>query len=1399
MTTKNYILFILFITGLFLLTTTVLATNQQGCCLQPYDDGNGQTYFLPVLGVYDQSTCDQNLPGSLWTDNDCYTGPASQPTGILVDNFNTGYCCDDTTNTPLAIGTGFEGIIYEPYCNALPEHTFQTTPCTTTPTETFYNVSGYVFDQNGNPLSGITVRWLDQTGNVQMETTTTDGFYKFTDVTTGQATFLALAPTGYAQTCSQSQTSQVITNTITGQNFTLTCEENQEACTPDWYTGPWGECVPYTVNGETIMVQFREVNDLNNCSTTIGQPTNINTSNCEGTVSFGDCGNGEIDGSEQCDGTNYKDPLSDKTLHTAPSCNAFGLKPDEQQIGCTNVCTYDTSACVPECGPTCDRVSECGNCTICNGNIDVCGDPCDDTKPQFLNNMQDKTTRNVFDLYTLKEQQPDQFEGQNIEYFEGTPNVKINWAFNDSCINKVLAFKVKICEESNSEGLENTCGSLPAKEFTTTNIHTKELLIPGVLEPNKKYCYNVASVNLDGTENWAYNDTDQLPCFATGDEYCLQPHDPGLNCLAEDENAQPKPKGCLSNLPGPSFGKTNLTLLDGDCLNSVTDDSLKTCIEIPFDPTNGKLGAECRLKSECSLCNGLFGLFAEHNLKSFFYTSPTDTASTKCNNFMYTPGYEVPSIDANTPVGTCYLDMADNGVQEFRSCDNVRSCYDYKTQKSCEDDSCYKFTDEENGNGCQWNKYNNELGVGVCEPKQKEEQNCFRCDTDSPIGFCNEELCGLYGDCYFKTTENHEQTESSKAEHLFNKIFPHQKYGSQETESAASFTSTCFPEEHVGCYFYNNKEDCIGNAGNESEPIINVKYVNAFATAGEKEGRIGDNKQIGFSNDKYHFGDCIWNNNTDDGQNYGCNKNSDGFYNQIGSSSATQKTGDCAFLSSTESFKNCLNDNATPSTEIILRDAVEQEQYRSNITGEYLPVYGLGEITNITYGVEDDKSPADVIATYFSFIPVNNCTGCIPFVDINISNITLDQGIIDSCYQRGCELYPQRKLEQYEQASIQDQYLHNGEQVMIYYSEDLAHNLEEVQHKNIYLDTQGPRLDGNFTYHVKSFLMGEEDVYASNLSIAFNLDEPALCYGTLYLGTKTHPIGDFKTKNTEFETFYPWLPDGYYTFEIKCYDDYNNPFIEEYNITVEGDKSITNPQPRGQVFTNISQVQLSIETPRNATCKLSDMKQPYSVSPYTFAQTTPLPNGHQQHSIAYTHPQFGASDTSGTHVYFTSCDFGNGNITEMKNGDTISFTIDKIAPTTTILASTTNRNYQPYIDEQASWSPVRYVELDCDDTNTLTPLANFGCKEIHYCIGEPLANLSSFSPSTTCVATNGQHYMQTETGNKVKLMDLRENQYGGKVLYYYSIDNGGNQEELHVVNLRLRDTVFQPPTFTWLN
>ncbi len=1371
---KNIVLLLVVFLTIVLYAGSALAGS---CCLGVYN------YLSVPHYIGDGATGATCASQSLELISNCYDGTVAP---LNTDGFETGYCCNTITNNPIdnSPDAGPDDT-FKLYCDFLVEESGNfvyngINDCgPSTSTESFYTVSGFVTDiLSTEPLEGISVQYLDG-GVPVIETTTVNGFYSMDNLPSGNVELRALSPVGHELSCIVSDQTVSVLGDLTDVDFSLSCVPNLASCTTDWFNGSWGLCVPYTVNGETIFVRFRDVYDMAECGTTIGQPTNIDTGSCEGAVSFGDCGNHVLDGYEQCDRPQFRDTV-DFELGDVGSlaCSSFpAFLPTEDIIDCTSMCTYDTSMCSPRCGLTCDRLSECTDCLeLCEGNTDVCGDACEEAKPYFLNEF-DHSSNNVFDLYESQHESGNVFS--SVEYFEGTNDVEVSWHLNASCSDSILGFKVKVCKE----GLvEDKCGDEEVIQFVP-NLQSRSLRFVDVLDSNTVYCYNVAAVTLDGAnENWAYNDT--LPCFATGEDYCMDPHEPGLNCVSTNgEDA--RPVGCIKDSPESLRGKTNLSLLTDASCPAVGPTTI--CVETEYDPNHGFLGATCRTKSKCTLCNGLFGLYAAHDLKSFFHRGENDYVDYDCESFLF------KGTSQSTPaeqIGLCYKDTAPNFGDVYDTCEKVSSCYDYQTRSACENDYCYKFSNDSMV-GCEWGDYNNELGIGVCKPVMEEKEDCFKCDNSSPTGFCDENMCGLYGDCYFKESEAHDKETENYALNLDLQHTP--------------LTSTCIHKNNMACYLYDNEFDCLGANGDSVG--INVSYEYGFGTIGEREALYGNNVQYARSNDTYSFGDCFWDGDINSPYN-GCNKNSDNYYHlwkyQYPSTTTetTYPVDDCeevqfSFYTTTDKVR-CFKDNETPETVVVLRDEIQQIQYSSE-AGGYLPVYGKDELINITYVVNDSLSGSNEIVTYFSFTSVNNCSACVPFTDCPSCD---DPGVQQDCYARNCELYPQHTLDEFDNLGhfLKEDVLHHGEMIMTYFSEDSSHNLEPVRFERLFIDALPPEFDQNFTYDVKSFLLDIEDVYASNLSIEFSLKEPSLCYGTLFLGPNAHPVGDFKYYGEEFSTFYPWLPDGYYDFELICYDDYQNKLEETYEITVEGDKSITNPRPRGGVFNHIEEVKLSIETPYDASCKLSNTRSPHSISLFNFLTTSILANSNTEHSIYYDDVQFDAPDISGTHVFFTSCDFGNGNITEMKNGDSISFTIDQEAPTTTVYASKTpnGNTFEIYDEASSEWMPTRSFQLSCDDTTTVTPVDNYGCQTIYYCVGYP-ADVSNFTASEDCMPdTNGQQYMKSFSGNEVQLDGLGYDLYQGGHLYFYSKDNGGKEEDLKRVNLRLRDTAWEAPRFKWL-
>jgi hypothetical protein len=316
------------------------------------------------------------------------------------------------------------------------------------------------------------------------------------------------------------------------------------------------------------------------------------------------------------------------------------------------------------------------------------------------------------------------------------------------------------------------------------------------------------------------------------------------------------------------------------------------------------------------------------------------------------------------------------------------------------------------------------------------------------------------------------------------------------------------------------------------------------------------------------------------------------------------------------------------------------------------------------------------------------------------------------------------------------------------------------------------------------------DIYASNVSITFSISEPAFCDAWLTLqlnpnqtigGEEVHISGE------SFEAKYRYLSDGYYNFNIVCYDDFNNNLVIVKEILVEGNSAITNPLPRGTTYNNINLVTLSVDSSNAATCKFDSEKRTYENSRETFSNT-----GNLFHSQAFLSSNMQTlsidENESKPYIYYTSCKFDNGTITEQIDGDVISFTIDKIPPTVHVLAKSEGQgilNFEPYEMTLANWYYNRNFKLICDDYDSAIPVAQFGCATIEYCFAQG-ANLETF----TIADCEGTLYSTTENEVSFKVTEEDESY---KHLYYRARDKGGNIGAFQRTHMKLRDVSFIPP------
>ncbi|MBN1175044.1 hypothetical protein JXA48_00200 [Candidatus Woesearchaeota archaeon] len=1409
---KKSILFLFL--ALLLLVGVASAAYSEKCCVKSYIPPGDAAPILVTdpcpVGYYNYVSC---------------FDPSIQK--YKDDADDVGCCCLDGTVYNVEGGNpSFPQYTSVKYCEALgyiskPVEDSNCAEVCSTATETNINLNDYYVTVTGY----VYVDLPDQEPYLYEDGAIIASMYDYAEVTTdsnghyslgrtpgdpmGSNEFRANIPYGREIGCTPAVVNKVLTEN-TEINFTLTCWEQTPDCTPTWIYSQWSECYPFDGYFYQIRTATDEANNGLGCGNTIGLLPLKKV--CEGTISYGDCGNNVFDEgtTEQCDIVNDQEKFlhpTEKTVLNELSCKEVDDAYQAGNVGCSSTCTYDYSECELTCNPNvCRNKVDCDNeCGACEGNTVVCGDPCDDAKPEFLDLWRNETenplfseSRNVYDLYDLMEPT---LTPAPVLYNETTSNVRLQWYYDGQCTASIYGFKLIVCEES-AEG-SNTCKANTKQEILVTTPGKTEEWINGVLKPQTSFCYNVCALNEDGSSSCAINNTELWPCFMTGDEECMtDTHEPGLNCKYDATLDQIVPQGCSRH---PDYGYTNLTLK----APSTIECSGKICVETTYDNTAGPnyVGATCVTPAVCGTCNGLFGIYAGYDLFTKIEISNENGVanyeSVGCSELQYSfmnAPEDVPEVGTNY-VGLCYKDSTRTSFDQFDTCEAVTSCYNYKSKAACENDPCFKFTDmrgESPVNGCEWNPLTtkdsngndvDELSLGVCAPVKEELQVCGLCDTVAPTNFCTNQECGLYGSCYFKDEEYHGRG-------LFE---PLKEIVLGDTRNSyVDLVPTCLREDDVACYFYDSQEECEG----ENHPVsVDVIYDDT-GIVGHQATRVFGSNAVTRSADLLNIGLCRWNADSTEERLIGCVKDADGSQ-QV---ELAELKDDCASSTLATKGLDCLKDKTPPTTDIIFK---EPEQ-ASEINGNMIPVYGLGETAEMDFPASDDVSTSEEVITRAAFLNLDVCGGCIP--DFVIGNLSLPSSLqipnknidtIRACYEKGCELYPQRKIEPTNPWFKKFNDLESGEYALLYYSEDKSHNLEVMKMKHLYVDNSSPIITIDEPV-IKSFKQSEDD-YKSDMNVTFHTDEDSVCEGRLYDVSNpgwSFSSGDIIAEGMDFQTSYLKLLDGYYTFVVACVDEYQNVGIASREIEVQGDMSIRDPRPRGKVFNLPSDVVLSINTSTEATaCYYSMDRYDYPEEQKFVSMPFDSSKNNQYHTQSFS--QFDLSQVGtwlGNYEFtlFTACDFADGNRTEGNFGDVISFSIDNRSPETMVQVKEGNNWVE--LTENLNFTDERLVRITCSDRNELTPNLYFGCDKIRYCFADHVDNLDTFTVNDC----DGNEWLEldkatrTEGVNGTVYQDMLikdDDIGGGKRIYYYSIDKGGNVESINRKNLRIRDIEFVDPEF----
>jgi hypothetical protein len=336
-----------------------------------------------------------------------------------------------------------------------------------------------------------------------------------------------------------------------------------------------------------------------------------------------------------------------------------------------------------------------------------------------------------------------------------------------------------------------------------------------------------------------------------------------------------------------------------------------------------------------------------------------------------------------------------------------------------------------------------------------------------------------------------------------------------------------------------------------------------------------------------------------------------------------------------------------------------------------------------------------------------------------------------------------------------------------YFSEDVSHNLEVVRSFPVYIDPDPPNVVLSFSNTSYELI---EDLWRTDLTINMQIipryaddDEFAFCDAKMYLGNNSiYPLQDIISEfNNTWTREYTQMPDDIYRFWYRCVDDVGNVAEENITIMIDGDKSITNPMPRGTV--NNGNVVISVETGTNAECRYT-----YSVEDLpafwdniTFAPTVfdtmVLFDTTGSEAVPTTIHHSNVNLGHGYHRYYVKCRMFNDDKIRGNNADQIRFAVDTVPPVS---------SYSTSVSPYNSWfnQPVR-VTLNCGDPPIFGKGLDwsFGCANIFYCVG---MNCSNFAGAFR------------EYVNPIQFANT-------DYISYYSVDMGGNQEET------IEDILFQ--------
>jgi len=958
--------------------------------------------------------------------------------------------------------------------------------------------------------------------------------------------------------------------------------------------------------------------------------------------------------------------------------------------------------------------------------------------------------------------------GPNVTSVEATylaREVKIEWG--DICQSNNEFYNMLRCECDETSPGEYDCancanfGSNPDVRIVNAEVLHSLEYSDTTIEANKKYCYaakGVYDVTTTSGRPIPVLESEEVQCIITGSDRCFDLVGIYADIGNVDEFCLDGTRTrCASEKQEDQWVNQELPV-DGEANQVFCKDNNKICVG-PHSSGTKEGTTECIDKSLCDACSDALGLFSV----SFFSLPPEYGRS----------------LIGGTPLScdilpSCYLDQTLTSINKFHILEDVPSCYDFKSKDACLEKNASA------GSQCEWiwSKKYKEIGIGVCRSTIVENQNCSLCHDpmNKVFGTCDREMCGLYGRCYYDKLN---QTESFDPGYPTDGLFD-----VDNTLIGREVYYRCTNEKYITCKSYDSEEDCAGSrspysiAGSE---LTNVR-INVSGFAIDRDGgevfvkQSGSNVVDDPSDDFFGFGKCEWSrfeerlhvypDRVEDHSNNPselCYKNSDsspgrplsetdaGDYTSV----VILHSDDCGLVSTFEDDDlGCRKDVSPPVT--ILPDISDG----SEISGVFKIVAKADDVS--FYG-------NDTTLLYTNEYPVTYA--CITDRAYCYPNGTADK-VVDTT---SSNFFNNISYENIFPAITGFTEFETGDYTIYYFSEDISHNLEVVKSVNIHVDADAP--DVRLTFSNTSFEI-YTDIWRTNLTISLEtLDEPATCKAELRMESNGRYSNIQSAQNISWEyndtwtKQYAFLPDGPYIYYYYCEDNVGNFKTEERQFIIDGDRSLTNPRPKGTMNASALPVQLRITTGTKSSCKYQEsyddiqsfedeLTDPGDVilrqnalygNSITGATMVAFEN--QGGVLGVDHASTG-NDAQGYHRYYVRCVMDRDGVVRGNAADEIKYAID-LEPPTTIFKSDVPRynNWYNGYDNNG----VR-VTLECEDPAIFGEGREwqFGdCAEkMFYCLSE---NCKDFGQDEFRIYTPGDEIPLTET----------------EYITFYSVDEGG--------------------------